>query len=161
MDNFVLSTGGSSLQEIEGQIASRNFNLDGLIDVLKNLLDLRAAQIPEIARQYQIPVTSKVAVIDSTVIPSLPWINFTINCDGPGSVFCFVNEKKDIRDHDCLNSQQSNTCELQMGESKKYTMQVGSIQKIFLQCATGYTSNVRIFSMGKRPYNQEVDVNEL
>ena len=161
MNGFVLPTNGGDYQALEDQLSSRVLNLDGLIDVLKNLLDLQASQIPEIARQYQLPITSKVAVIDSTVIPSLPWINFTVLCDGPNSVFCFVNEKKDIRDHDCLNSQQSNVCEIQPGETMRYDMKYGGIDKIYLQCGLGYTANVRIFSMGKRPANEEVTVNDI
>jgi hypothetical protein len=48
-----------------------------------------------------------------------------------------------------------------MGENQNFNMSVGGIERIYLQCDTGYTAMVRIFSSGKRPVNQERDVNGL
>ncbi len=149
MVDFVLSQNINSLIPLECE--ARNFNLDGAISVLQNLLDLRASSVPEIFRAYSFTATQRVGVLDSTVIPTLPFISVTIACDGPNSVFCFINEKRDIREHDCLNSQQSNVSEIQMGEVMRFKADYSLIERIYLQCAPGYTSTVRIFSTGKRP----------
>ena len=158
MENFVLPTGGGN-GLISEELAFRKLNLDGAIGVLRNILDLQASQIPEIFRQYQFPATDKVACLDKTVIPTMPWISVRVSNDGPGQVYVFINEKKDIREHECLNSQRSNSAALLMGESKEFDMGVGGIDRVYLQCDPGYTTSVRMFSTGKRPISEEVDVN--
>ncbi len=157
MENFALSNGNL----IPGELESRKFNLDGLIDVLTSILNLRVAQVPEIFRQYQFPAKDKVATLDKTVIPSMPWIEVIVSNDGPGQVYVFINEKKDIREHDCLNSQRSNSAALLMGESQKFNAGTGTIERMYLQCDPGYTASVRMFSSGKRPSSEEVDVNGI
>jgi len=150
MENFVL-------QGLNDQVVSKKCNLDDIAVSLKNLLDLRASSVVEIFRSYSFLITDKTVCVDQSVLPTLPWISCSIANDGPGDVFVFINSKTDIRDHESIYTQRSNTTPLIMGETKEYSGESSVIEKLYLQCGQGYTANIRIFTEGKRPVKvQEV-----
>ena len=140
----------------EEDIGIQNEKLARISNILSNLLQLEAAEVPEIFRQYRFEVTDKESCIDVTVAPSMPWIGFTIVNDGKSQVYVFVNEKVDIREHEILHQDMRDVAPLlqaplYISETKTYNMKFSGIKRIYLQCDAGNVSQVRIFSFGKRP----------
>lgn len=105
---------------------------------LESLLEVQLAGIPEVVRQYEQSVTDAVTQLDATSISTMPWITFTLYNDGPDPVYVQVNEQRALK------------APLRANEQIKYNMKHSAIRRVYLQCVTGGTADVRIFAEGKR-----------
>lgn len=83
-----------------------------------------------------IPVTDSITELSPLNISTMPWMAFTLYNDGPSPVFMMVNEEF-IQDVTPLNS----------GENLTVDMKKRQIEKIFLHCASGLTTSVRVFAL--------------
>uniref|UniRef100_A0A6M3LSR7 Uncharacterized protein n=1 Tax=viral metagenome TaxID=1070528 RepID=A0A6M3LSR7_9ZZZZ len=83
-----------------------------------------------------IPVTDSITELSPLNVSTMPWMAFTIYNDGPDPVFMMVNEEF-IQDVTPLN----------VGENVTVDMKKRQIVKIFLHCALGLTTSVRIFAL--------------
>ncbi len=83
-----------------------------------------------------ISVTDSITELSPLNVPTMPWMTFTIYNDGPNPVFIMVNEEF-IQEVTPLNS----------GENITVNMKKRQIAKIFLHCAPGLTTSIRIFSL--------------
>ncbi len=119
------------------------------LDVLKNIRAQISDWTPDLFRQYAFDVTDASRTIDSSVIPTMPWIAFSVCNDGPDPVYVFVNEKVNIREQPMIEAQSSNVAPIRKGEQMRFNMKKTGIQIVYLQCASGKTSQVRIFSESK------------
>lgn len=83
-----------------------------------------------------ISVTDSITELSSKNVPTMPWMVFTIYNDGPDPVFIMVNEEF-VQDVTPLN----------FGENVTVDMKKRQIEKIFLHCASGLITSVRIFAL--------------
>jgi hypothetical protein len=80
------------------------------------------------------PITDRVTELSPKTIESMPWRAFTIFNDGPSPIYLVINE----------DFPQTRT-PVNMGENLTVNMTKRKIEKIYLNCAAGLTSTVRIF----------------
>lgn len=112
--------------------------VDVAADLLKALLDIETAALIEIYRHYSFSIDDTLTVLNASVIPTMPWNEFTIYNDGGDPVYVDINE---IKAHDTP---------LNMDEAVSFNMKSPSIHEVFLQCDTGDSCDVRIYAGGKR-----------
>ena len=146
----------SNEELVHQDLVIQNQKLTTVTGLITNLLEIEAAALPEIFRAYQFPVTEKQRCIDVSVAPSMPWISFQIVNDRPDDIYCFVNEIRDIKENVVMNDTLHNIAPMKyapvlVGETMKYSMGFSGIVRVYLQCNVGDSSDVRIFSEGKRP----------
>ncbi len=142
------------------ELRIQNQKLTIVSGLLNNILELEAAEVPEIFRQYAFPVDDKTSCIDQSVIPTLPWISFVLSNDGPDSVYIYVNEKRSLNEKPIMNDSLRAVAPvldapILFGETKMFNMKFSGIRRLYLQCNVGDASNVRIFSAGKRPASEK------
>jgi hypothetical protein len=136
--------------KIKREIANATV-LKDMLDVLKDIRTSIEEEKPDLFRQYGFPITDESRSIDSGSIPTMPWIAFTLCNDGPNPIYVFVNDKLNIREQPSINSQSSNVSPVRKGESIKFSMRKPEIKRVYMQCATGETASVRIYSESKIP----------
>jgi len=137
------------------ELVTQNAKLEKIQGLLQNLLDLEAAAIPEVFRSYTFPVEEKTRMIDSSAIPTFPWISCVISNDGDSVVYVFINEVKNIREQDIMDDSLQALAPVKyapilVGESKTYNMGFSGIRRLYFRCNEGDESQIRIFSAGKR-----------
>jgi hypothetical protein len=117
--------------------------------ILEGIYDLMDSEIPDIFRQYSFSASDQTAIIDSSIVPTMPWIGVTICNGGPDPVYIFVNDKVNIREQRIVEGQTTNVAPIQMNERIKFGMKKSGIERIFMQCDPGNTATVRMYSEGK------------
>jgi hypothetical protein len=137
------------------QLQLQNQKLTTVSGLLNNILQLEAAEVPDIFRQYAFPVADRTACLDVSVIPTLPWISFTITNDGPDPVYVYINEKRDLREKDVMNDSLRAIAPvldapILVGEVMPFNIKFSGIHRVYLRCNVGDSSRVRIFAAGKR-----------
>ena len=149
-DGFIISPNIFEVAKIKRDVANAAV-LKDILGVLKNIQSSIEEEKPDLFRQYGFPITDESRSIDSGSVPTMPWSAFTLCNDGPNSIYVFVNDKLNIREQPSINSQSSNVSPVRKGETIKFNMRKSGIRRIYLQCASGETASVRLYSESKIP----------
>ena len=128
--------------------------LQDISESLESLLAVTVAGIPEIFRHYEFTITSHTGrgrIIDKTVIPTMPWIAFTIVNDGAQPIYIDINEKRNMQEQVVSDGSKPDWYgSIQPNESRRFDIKFSGIHKVYLTTEPNKSTTIRLYSESKR-----------